>query len=199
VRPARVLGLTLAAVQQFGGINTIIYYAPTVIQQTGLSAANSIFYSVAIGVINLVMTLVAIRLVDRTGRRPLVLVSLAVMSVSVFLLGLAFVIDLGPVLTLVFMVVYIAAFAGGLGPVFWTLIGEIFPPSVRAEGSSASTAVNWIANFLVSLAFLPVAHLIGQGETFWIFAVIMLAGAVVEQLRSIAPSTTVSRTYLVPA
>ncbi|MFF9472072.1 sugar porter family MFS transporter [Streptomyces roseolus] len=170
VRPALVLGLTLAAVQQFGGINTIIYYAPTIIEQTGLSASNSIFYSVAIGAINLVMTLVAIKLVDRIGRRPMVLVSLAVMAVSVFLLGLAFVADLSSGLTLLFMVVYIAAFAGGLGPVFWTLIGEIFPPSVRAEGSSASTAVNWVSNFIVSLAFLPLANVLGQGETFWIFA-----------------------------
>ncbi|MFG3255357.1 sugar porter family MFS transporter [Streptomyces sp. NPDC048172] len=174
VRPALIVGLVLAAVQQFGGINTIIYYAPTIIQQTGLNASNSIFYSLAIGVINLVMTLVAIRLVDRAGRRPMVLVSLALMTVSIFLLGLAFVTGMNSVLTLLFMVIYIAAFAGGLGPVFWTLIGEIFPPSVRAEGSSLSTAVNWIANFVVSLAFLPLAHLIGQGETFWIFAGICL-------------------------
>ncbi|OKJ68721.1 sugar porter family MFS transporter [Streptomyces sp. CB02460] len=172
VRPALVVGLTLAAVQQFAGINTIIYYAPTIIQQTGLNASNSIFYSVFIGLINLVMTLVAIKLVDRAGRRPMVLVSLGLMAVSIFMLGLAFVVDMGSVLTLTFMVIYIASFAGGLGPVFWTLIGEIFPPSVRAEGSSLSTAVNWISNFLVSLAFLPLAGLIGQGETFWIFAAI---------------------------
>ncbi|MFE0799589.1 sugar porter family MFS transporter [Streptomyces sp. NPDC058812] len=170
VRPALVVGLALAAVQQFGGINTIIYYAPTIIQQTGLNASNSIFYSVFIGVINLVMTLVAIRLVDRAGRRVLVLVSLALMAVSIFLLGLAFVVGMNSVLTLLFMVIYIAAYAGGLGPVFWTLLGEIFPPSVRAEGSSVATAVNWVSNFVVSLAFLPLASAIGQGETFWIFA-----------------------------
>ncbi|MBL0801892.1 sugar porter family MFS transporter [Streptomyces albidoflavus] len=172
VRPALVIGLTLAAVQQLGGINTIIYYAPTIIEQTGLSSSNSILYSVCIGVINLVMTLVALRLVDRAGRRPMVLVSLALMAVSVFLLGLSFVVELGSGLTLLFMVVYIAAYAGGLGPVFWTLIGEIFPPSVRAEGSSVSTAVNWVSNFAVSLTFLPLAAALGQGETFWIFAAI---------------------------
>lgn len=172
VRPALVVGLTLAAVQQFAGINTIIYYAPTIIQQTGLNASNSIFYSVFIGVINLIMTLVAIRLVDRVGRRPLVLVSLGLMAVSIFMLGLAFVVGMNSTLTLLFMVIYIAAFAGGLGPVFWTLIGELFPPSVRAEGSSVSTAVNWVSNFVVSLAFLPLAGVIGQGETFWIFAAI---------------------------
>ncbi|MFC7921119.1 sugar porter family MFS transporter [Streptomyces cinereoruber] len=174
VRPALIVGLTLAAVQQFAGINTIIYYAPTIIQQTGLDASNAILYSVFIGLINLVMTLVAIRLVDRAGRRPMVLVSLALMTVSIFMLGLAFVVGMNSELTLVFMVIYIAAFAGGLGPVFWTLIGEIFPPSVRAEGSSLSTAVNWVSNFVVSLAFLPLANLIGQGETFWIFAGICL-------------------------
>lgn len=172
VRPALIVGLVLAAVQQFGGINTIIYYAPTIIQQTGLNASNSIFYSVAIGVINLAMTLVAIRLVDRAGRRPMVLVSLALMTVSIGMLGLAFMVGMSSVLTLLFMVIYIAAYAGGLGPVFWTLIGEIFSPSVRAAGSSVSTAVNWISNFAVSLAFLPLAGAIGQGETFWIFAAI---------------------------
>lgn len=170
LRPALVVGLTLAVVQQFGGINTIIYDAPTIIQQTGLNASNSIFYSVFIGVINLVMTLIAIRLVDRAGRRVMVLVSLALMAVSIFMLGLAFVVGMNSVLTLLFMVIYIAAYAGGLGPVFWTLLGEIFPPSVRAEGSSVATAVNWISNFIVSLAFLPLAAAIGQGETFWIFA-----------------------------
>ncbi|GAA1304923.1 hypothetical protein GCM10009647_023150 [Streptomyces sanglieri] len=61
---------------------------------------------------------------------------------------------------------------------FWTLIGEIFPPSVRAEGSSASTAVNWISNFIVSLAFLPLASAIGQGETFWVFAAICVVAFV---------------------
>jgi len=172
VRPALVVGLTLAAVQQFGGINTIIYYAPTIMEQTGLTAGNSILYSVAIGLINLAMTLVAIKLVDRVGRRVLLIVSLVGMTVSMALLGLAFVVGLDSVLALVFMVAYIALFAMGLGPVFWVLVGEIFPPSARAVGSSASTTVNWSSNFVVSLVFLPVADAIGQGPTFWIFALI---------------------------
>jgi sugar porter (SP) family MFS transporter len=172
VRPALVVGLTLAAVQQFGGINTIIYYAPTIIEETGLTASNSIVYSIAIGVINLVMTLVAIRVIDRAGRRPLLLFSLGAMTVMMALLGLSFVAGWSSGLSLVFMVLYIAGYAVGTGPVFWTLIGEIFPPRARAAGSSASTAVNWLANFVVSLVFLPIAGVLGQGETFWIFAVI---------------------------
>ncbi len=77
--------------QQFGGINTIIYYAPTIIEETGLNAANSIYYSIAIGVINLVMTVRRRWLIDRAGRRGLLLFSLAAMTVTMVLLGLAFV------------------------------------------------------------------------------------------------------------
>lgn len=176
VRPALVVGLALAALQQFAGINTIIYYAPTIIEQTGLTASNAIFYSIAIGVINLLMTIVAIRAIDRAGRRRLMLGSLAVMTVTMVLLGLSFVADWSSELSLVFMVVYIAGYAAGLGPVFWTMIGEIFPARAHAAGSGASTAVNWASNFAVSLAFLPIAGAIGQGETFWIFAAISLLG-----------------------
>ncbi|WP_243725623.1 sugar porter family MFS transporter [Actinomadura rubrisoli] len=176
VRPALVVGLALAAIQQFGGINTIIYYAPTIIERTGLSASNSIFYAIAIGVINLVMTIIAIRVIDRVGRRPLLLFSLAAMAVTMAVLGLSFVAGWTSGLSLVFMVLYIAGYAVGLGPVFWTLIGEVFPPRAHAAGSSASTAVNWASNFVVSLVFLPIAGLIGEGETFWVFAAISFAG-----------------------
>jgi SP family galactose:H+ symporter-like MFS transporter len=176
VRAALVVGLVLAAVQQFAGINTILYYAPTIMQETGLSAGNSIFYSVFIGIINLGMTIVSLRLIDRVGRRPLLLVSLGGMLVSLVLLGLAFVADLSSVITLFFILLYIMSFAVGMGPVFWVLIGEIFPPRAKAEGVSAGSTVNWLSNFAVSLAFLPVVDAIGQGETFWIFAVVCLFG-----------------------
>jgi SP family galactose:H+ symporter-like MFS transporter len=176
VRAALVVGLILAAVQQFAGINTIIYYAPTIMQETGLSAGNSIFYSVFIGIINLAMTIVSLRLIDRLGRRPLLLMSLGGMLVSLTLLGLAFVASFSSVITLLCILLYIMAFAIGMGPVFWVIIGEIFPPRAKAEGVSAGSTVNWLANFAVSLAFLPVVDAIGQGETFWIFAVICLFG-----------------------
>lgn len=176
VRPALVVGLALAALQQFAGINTIIYYAPTIMQETGLSASNSIFYSVFIGVINLLMTIVSIRLVDRVGRRPLLLTSLAGMAVSVGLLGLSFTADLGSAVILIFMLLYIMSFAIGMGPVFWVLLGEVFPPRKRAQGAAAGSTTNWLANFVVSLLFLPVVAWIGQGETFFIFAFICLIG-----------------------
>ncbi|NJC71270.1 sugar porter family MFS transporter [Planosporangium thailandense] len=176
VRAALVVAVTLAAMQQFVGINTIIYYAPTIMVETGLSASNAIVYSVFIGAINLAMTIVSLRLVDRIGRRPLLLGSLIGMLVTLALLGLSFVAHLGSVTTLVFMLLYIVFFAVGMGPIFWVLLGEIFPHRERAEGAAVGSTVNWLSNFIVSLVFLPVVNAIGQGETFWIFAVVCAFG-----------------------
>jgi MFS family permease len=84
--------------------------------------------------------------------------------------------------SLVCLVLYVAAFAIGLGPVFWVLIGEVFPPAARAVGASVSTAMNWLSNFLVVLGFLAIASAIGQGPMFWIFAAVCaLAFAFVER------------------
>ena len=172
LRAAVAVSVTLAVLQQFVGINTIMYYAPTIMENTGLSASNSILYSVFIGVINLVTTIVAIRLVDRVGRRPLLLVSLGGMLVTLVLLGLSFVADSPSQISLLFILLYIVAFAIGMGPIFWVLVGEIFPTEDRAQGTSLASTFNWTANFAVSLAFLPLIAAIGQGETFWLFAVV---------------------------
>lgn len=79
-------------------------------------------------------------------------------------------------ITLARMLLYIVAFAIGMGPVFWVILGEIFPSRERAEGVDSGSTVNWSANFLVNLAFLPLVAAIGQGATFWLFAVVCLLG-----------------------
>jgi MFS family permease len=181
VRPALLTAVTLAAIQQLSGINAVIYYAPSIMEKTGLGSSNSILYSVVVGVINVAATVVSFRLVDRAGRRPLLLWSLGAMFVSLVLLGLTFVVPLGAAdswLALICLVAYIAAFAVGLGPIFWLLITEIFPTRARAGGASAATAANWFWNVVVGLSFLPLATAVGQGETFWIFAVVCALGVV---------------------
>jgi MFS transporter, SP family, galactose:H+ symporter len=174
-RPALVIGVALAAALQLCGINAVIAYGPSIIEHTGLSASDSIFYSVAIGIVNVVATLVSIRLVDRNGRRPLLLGSLAAMCVSLVLLGLTFVVSLGAAeswLAIACILAFIASFAVGMGPIFWVLIAELFPLDARAAGVGVATAANWFFNFVVGVCFLPVANAIGMGEAFWVFAAI---------------------------
>lgn len=178
VRPALVVALGLAVLQQFVGINTVLYYAPTIMEETGLSASNSIVYSVIIGIVNLAMTFVSLRLIDRLGRRPLLLISLVGMGISVALLGVSFIVDLGSVILLVCMLVFVSSFAIGMGPVFWVILAEVFPPDVQAQGSGAGSAVSWLSNFIMSTAFLPLTGAIGSGPVFLIFAVICLVALI---------------------
>jgi MFS family permease len=177
--PALIVGVTLAVVQQFAGINAVIAFAPTIMQRTGLTASNSILYSIAIGVANVAATAVSIRLVDHRGRRPLLLASTAGTGASLILLGLTFEVSLGDWgswLALACLLGYVASFAIGLGPIFWLLISEIFPPEFRAAGAGVATAVNWFSSFVVGLVFVPLAAGIGEGPTFWFFAAVCALG-----------------------
>lgn len=181
VRRALLIGLTLAAVQQFGGINSIIYYAPSIMARAGLPATHSIQYAVFIGVVNVVMTVAAVPLIDRAGRRPLLLFSLAGMAVSLVTLGAAMSAPPGPVtnvIALICMITYVGSFAIGLGPVFWILAAELFPPEARARGGALCALVNWAANFVVGQLFLPVADAVGVSWVFWCFAAVAVGGLV---------------------
>jgi MFS family permease len=172
-RPALLVGVALAALQQLSGINAVIPYASTIVERTGLGASNSILSSVGIGVANVIATVISIRLVDRRGRRPLLLASAAGTSVSLALLGLTFEVslgDAGSALSVLCLVGYVTAFALGLGPVFWVLIAEIFPPEARGAGVGVATTVNWLSAFAVGLVFVPLTRAIGPGPTFWAFA-----------------------------
>ncbi|NYV72892.1 sugar porter family MFS transporter [Streptomyces sp. UH6] len=180
VRPALITGAALCALQQLCGINAVLYFAPTIIKTTGLSASNSILYSVFIGALNLLMTFVSARLVDRWGRRPLLLLSVGGMFVTLVPLGACFVWDVSgqSVIALVCLLGYVAFFAIGAGPVIWLLVSELFPPRVRARGASLCTAVNWVCNFLVNQFFLHLVQSLGEGQTFWLFAALCLLGLV---------------------
>ncbi|MCP3758837.1 MFS transporter [Streptomyces sp. TBY4] len=181
VRRALLIGLTLAAVQQFGGINSVIYYAPSIMARAGLPATHSIQYAVFIGVVNVVMTVAAVPLIDRAGRRPLLLWSLAGMAVSLVTLGAAMGVPPGPVahvIALICMITYVGSFAIGLGPVFWILAAELFPPGARARGGALCALVNWAANLVVGQLFLPVADAVGVSWVFWAFAAVSAGGLV---------------------
>jgi MFS transporter, SP family, galactose:H+ symporter len=162
-------GVGLAIIQQITGINTVIYYAPTIFQQAGFqSAEGSIIATAGVGLVNVLMTVISIPLLDRVGRRPLLLASLGRMSLSLAALGLGFAVG-GAALKwigVLSLAVYIASFAIGLGPVFWLLISEIFPLKIRGQAASVATMANWLSNFVVSLTFLSLLNRLGSVSTF---------------------------------
>jgi SP family galactose:H+ symporter-like MFS transporter len=175
VKPALIIGISLAIFQQTTGINTVIYYSPKIFQFAGiLSASSAILATVAVGVVNVVMTIAAIMLLDRVGRRPLLLVGLAGMIFSLGLLGTAFLLPslsgmLGD-MALVGLMLYVAFFAIGLGPVFWLLISEIYPLKVRGLAMSIAGEANWGSNLIIAFTFLTLIQLLGRSGTFWLYA-----------------------------
>lgn len=177
VKAALVVGIGLAVLQQITGINTVIYYAPTIIQQAGIgSDSSAILASLGVGVINVLMTVVALRLLDRAGRRTMLFIGVSGMSLSLFLLGAAF---LGSgtftsVIAIVSLMLFVSSFAISLGPIFWLLNAEIYPLNVRSKAASAGTMTNWFFNFLVSLTFLPLIDLLTQSGAFWFYGLVGL-------------------------
>lgn len=179
VRPALIVGIGLAVFQQVTGINTVIYYAPTIIQSAGIpSASGAILATAGIGVVNVVMTIVAMWLIDRVGRRPLLLTGISGMVVSLGVLGFVFRTHqpssgLGWLAVFILMA-YVASFAISLGPIFWLLIAEIYPLKIRgiAEGTAAGT--NWAANLMASLTFLSLVQALGPSWTFWLYGLLAI-------------------------
>jgi sugar porter (SP) family MFS transporter len=176
--PPLLIGLTLAALQQLSGINAVFSYAPSVLAKTGLSTSSSILAAVVLAGVNVAATLVALLLVDRVGRRPLLVVSLAGMALALGLFSITFTAAGGSGVSLVCLIGFVVAFELGMGPIFWLLIAEIFRPDARAAGVGACTALNWLANFAVGLSFPSFAAWLGQGNVFWIFAAACALGLV---------------------
>jgi SP family galactose:H+ symporter-like MFS transporter len=176
VRPALLVGVGLAILQQVTGINTVIYYAPTIIQSAGISSASgAILATAGIGVVNVIMTIVSMWLIDRAGRRPLLLIGTAGMVVCLGVLGAAFAIYGGLAsVAVVCLMGYVASFAISLGPIFWLLISEIYPMNIRGLAQGAAAASNWGANLLVSLTFLTLIHALGPARTFWLYGALAI-------------------------
>ena len=174
LRPALVVGIGLAVFQQVTGINTVIYYAPKIIQSAGISSASgAILTTAGIGMVNVLMTIVSMWLIDRIGRRPLLLTGIAGMAVTLGVLGWAFhsASPSGALswLAVVSIMVYVASFAISLGPIFWLLIAEIYPLKVRSSSEGLAATFNWGSNLLVSLTFLTLLAEIGATRTFWLY------------------------------
>jgi len=174
LRPLLWVGLGLAIFQQFVGVNTVIYYAPTILSDTGLTKSSSITQTVFVEVTNVVFTAIAVLLLDRVGRRKLLLTGTVGLTLSLLTLAIYFTSPAlqhsAGYLALVALLVYIASFAVGLGPVFWLMISEIYPTGIRSVAMSVATVANWAANFLVAVTFLSLGGLITRQGTFYLYA-----------------------------
>jgi sugar porter (SP) family MFS transporter len=174
VRPALVVACGLAIFQQFVGINTIIYYAPTTLTQVGFGKTSAIYANLVIGVVNVGMTVIAIKLIDRAGRKPLLIAGLVGMVTSLLVLGISQSVlatphhpsDPAAIFTIVCLGTFIASFAATWGPVVWVMIPEVLPLSVRGTAMGVAVLANWAANFLVSQTFPMLLSKFGPGPVF---------------------------------
>lgn len=180
IRHALTIGISLAVFQQITGINTIIYYAPTLLSSAGFGHSAALLANVVNGGVNVGMTIVAIWLLDRSGRRPLLLTGTAGMAIGMVTVALTFLIGgshlhgAAAYVAIAGLLVYTGSFAVGLGPVFWLLISEIYPVTIRGRAMSVATIANWAANFVVTVSFLTLLGAIGNDGTFFLFGFLTL-------------------------
>ena len=188
VRPALLVAIGLAVFQQFIGINTIIYYAPTTLTKVGFSDTAAIYANIAIGALNVTMTIVAIRIVDRVGRKPMLLAGLGGMITSLLVLGITSSVmaepktasDPAAIITLLCLAGFIVSFAATWGPVVWVMLPEILPLAVRGTAMGVAIFLHWGANFLVAQTFPLLLARFGPGPVFLGYAGIgVLAAAFV--------------------
>lgn len=175
-----LIGLGLAVFQQITGINTIIYYTPTILHMAGFKTyASAILASVLVGAVQLVMTVVALFLVDRVGRKPLLLIGIGGMSIALIHLGYLFgASGVSQVSVLTDVLVYIACFAVGMAPVSWLLVSEIYPTTIRSQAMGLASVTMWLCNLLVSVTFLSLVGTVGLKFSFWLYAAASIAAFV---------------------
>lgn len=173
-RRALFLGVLLQVVQQFTGMNVIMYYAPKIFGIAGFtSTANQMWGTVIVGLVNVLATFIAIGLVDRWGRKPTLKLGFLVMAVGMGVLGtllhLGVDTDFQKYFAIVMLMLFIVGFAMSAGPLIWVLCSEIQPLKGRDFGITVSTATNWIANMIVGATFLTMLETLGNANTFWVY------------------------------
>ena len=176
MRRVLVLGIALAVLQQITGINVFLYFAPKIFESMGAGAGTAMLQTVIVGAVNMAFTVLAVVVVDRLGRKPLMLVGSAGMGIALTALGLAAYWQLFQWWALVFILGYIACFAMSVGPVSWVILSEIFPTQIRGRAMGIATICLWLANYVVSLTYPVMAKnpwllaRFHQGFPFWVYA-----------------------------
>ena len=178
IRPTFYIAAGLAVIQQITGINTILYYAPTIFKLAGFAhSSGAILATMGVGAVFVISTIVAIPFIDRLGRKPLLYIGMLIMALGLGVLAWSFQGNtlqnsMATSLAIFSMMIYIIGFGISLGPIMWLVIAEIFPLRVRGLGSSIATCVNWGSNWLVTITFLGLVHLLDASGTFWVYCIV---------------------------
>jgi SP family galactose:H+ symporter-like MFS transporter len=178
-RRSVALGVALQVVQQFTGMNVVMYYAPRIFRDMGYDTASQMWFTAIVGLTNVLATFIAIGLVDRWGRRPILYTGFAVMALGLGVVGAMM--HLGTdgrneqTFTVAMLLVFIVGFAMSAGPLIWVLCSEVQPLKGRDFGIGCSTFTNWIANMIVGATFLSLLNGVGHAATFWLYAALNLA------------------------
>ena len=178
MRKILLVGVVLAVLQQWSGINVLFNYAEEIYRSAGYGVNDIMFNIVITGTINLVFTLFAIGLVDKAGRRILMLIGCAGIGLSHVLIGAAYVLQLKGLAVLVFTLCSLGCYGMSLAPITWVLISEIFPNRIRGAAISVAVSALWIACFILTYTFPILNGAIGTAKTFWVYAAICFAGFV---------------------
>lgn len=180
-RKVMFLGIALAILQQITGINVFLYYAPEIFKQLGSGSDVALLQTIVVGAVNLSFTIVAIRTVDKWGRKPLMIAGSIGMGFSLIAMGVAAQLGVISLWVLLFILAYIACFALSVGPVTWVLLSEIYPTRIRGRALSVATFFLWTANFIVSQTFPMMDENPGliarfnHGFPFYVYAIFCLA------------------------
>lgn len=172
-----IIGILLSIFQQAVGINVVLYYAPTIFKGLGFGNDAAMWQTVIMGFINIVFTLVAIFTVDKFGRKPLLIIGSVGMAIGMFAIGALAYGQIIGVSTLIFIVIYTAAFMMSWGPICWVLISEIFPNTIRGKAVAIAVAAQWIANFVVSSTF-PMLEEFSITFTYVLYGIMSVLSAI---------------------
>ncbi|RZJ81365.1 MAG: MFS transporter [Flavobacterium sp.] len=176
VRPAVLVGVTLAVFQQFCGINVVFNYTSTIFESVGANLDRQLFETVSIGIVNLIFTIMAMWLVDKIGRRPLMLIGSIGLSVVYLILAFVLQNNFPAGFVSVFVLLAIGIYAISLAPVTWVLISEIFPNKIRGSASSVAIVSLWLAYFVLVFTFPILAESLGTFGPFYLYAIVCFLG-----------------------
>ena len=171
-RKVMIVGFFLAVLVQVSGVNTVVDYAPKILMSVGVEIKNALLQTSLIGIINGLFTFVAILFIEKIGRRKLYLIGSMGMTITLILLAISYYFKMDGIFTLICIMMFMAFFAACIGPVFWTLVSEIFPNRIRGKALAFASFTQWVFNFLVVL-FFPYFLKTAGGATTFLFLALM--------------------------